>query len=68
MPRPIKANLELTVSLGDEIRQDIPLINVTDKDVNFKIQLEGDKTFSGFIIFILRNKEVIVKRQSTGNF
>jgi hypothetical protein len=37
LPRPIKANLELTVSLGDEIRQDIPLINVTDKDVNFKV-------------------------------
>jgi len=37
----------MKIPLGDEIKQDIPLINSSDRDVNFKQQLEGDSVFSG---------------------
>ena len=37
IPKPIKAILEMSVPLGDEIKQDIPIINTADKDVLIKI-------------------------------
>ena len=37
----------MRVTLGDEIKQEIPLINPSDKDTQFKIILEGHETFLG---------------------
>ena len=47
IPRPIKAILEMRVPFGDEIRQEIPIINTCDKDVNIRVQIEGDASFIG---------------------
>ena len=47
IPRPIKATLEMRVPFGDEIKQEIPVINTSDKDVFIKITLEGDSSFTG---------------------
>jgi hypothetical protein len=33
VPKPIKAQIEMRVALGDELKQDVPLINLLDRDI-----------------------------------
>lgn len=47
-PQPIKAMIEMRAPMGDEVRQEIPIINNFDKDASVKVLLEGDSSFSGF--------------------
>jgi hypothetical protein len=39
--------LELRVPLGEEIMQEIPIVNTGDKDVVIKSNIEGDNAFNG---------------------
>ena len=57
IPRPIKAVLELRVPFGDEVKQEIPIINTADKEVIIKVNLEGDHGFFGysFLSIVLKN-------------
>lgn len=63
-PKTMKAQLELKVPAGDEIKQEIPLINNTDRDCNIKIvwsltpELNGN-LFSG-------PKDLVVRKKTRG--
>jgi hypothetical protein len=46
------------VSLGDQIKQEIPIINTSDKEVTIKVSLEGDPSFTGYIMIIQTERAV----------
>lgn len=65
-PRIINAQLELRVPLGEEIKQEIPIVNNTDKDWNFKItwNLGHDPVNTYFT----GPKEFLVRKRTTNYY
>ena len=64
--KPVKATIEMKVACGEELKQDIPFINNTDKDWNIKANLTPNLDKFGH--YFSGPKEIIVKHKSTVNY
>lgn len=62
-PKVIKARLELKVPCGDEIKQEIPLVNNLDRDCHIKVTLQAPVETLGQ--YFSGPREFFVKKKST---
>lgn len=63
-PKAMRAQLELKVPAGDEIKQEIPLINNTDRDCNIKIVWNLAPELNGN--FFSGPKDLVVRKKTKG--
>ena len=66
-PKPIRGILEMKCPAGEELKQQIPIVNNTDRDWNIKATLTYDASKNGPGIFT-GNKDLMVKKKSTINY
>ena len=66
-PKPIRGIIELKCPAGEELKQQIPIVNNTEKDWFIKASLTYDVARNGPGIFI-GSKDLAVKKKSTVNY
>lgn len=66
-PKPIRGVIELKCPAGEELKQQIPIVNNSDKDWQIKAQLSYDISKNGVGIFT-GSKDLLVKRRSAANY
>ena len=65
-PKIVKAKLELKVPCGDEIKQDIPLVNSLDRDCNIRVTLVAPPETNGQ--YFSGPRDFNIKRKSTNYY
>ena len=65
-PKAIKGNMEMKCPAGEELKQEIPIINNSDKDWNIKIQLVGDQSKNVYLFNC--PKDISVKKKTQNSF
>ncbi|CAD8106047.1 unnamed protein product [Paramecium primaurelia] len=64
LPKVVKATLEFRIPARQQVIQEVPIVNGSDKDWVIKVQL----TQSGDNLFQCPNKEFMIKKKTTGQF